>query len=46
MREGIEQERFDEAQRYIPLTSGGLNAYGDRLDQASAVLGGKQQAAR
>jgi len=40
VREGIEQERFDEASRYIPLTAGVLNAYSDRLDQASAVLGG------
>jgi N-acetylated-alpha-linked acidic dipeptidase len=46
VREGIEQERFEEAARYIPLTAGVLNAYSDRLDQASAVLGGDQQAAR
>ncbi|HEX3664134.1 MAG TPA: transferrin receptor-like dimerization domain-containing protein [Rhizomicrobium sp.] len=46
VREGIEQERFDEAARYIPLTANVLNAYSDRLDQASAVLGEAQQAAR
>jgi N-acetylated-alpha-linked acidic dipeptidase len=46
VREGIEQERFDDAVRYITLTAGVLNAYSDRLDQASAILGGAQQAAR
>ncbi|MGH6879125.1 MAG: transferrin receptor-like dimerization domain-containing protein [Rhizomicrobium sp.] len=39
VREAIEQERFDDASRYIALTAGVLNAYTDRLDQASAVLG-------
>lgn len=46
VREGIEQERFEEAARYIPLTAGVLNAYSDRLDQASALLGESVQAAR
>jgi N-acetylated-alpha-linked acidic dipeptidase len=46
VREGIEQERFDEAARYIPLTAGVLNAYSDRLDQASSALGAAQQATR
>jgi len=46
VREGIEQERFDDAARYIALTASVLNAYSDRLGQASAVLGGTQQAAR
>jgi N-acetylated-alpha-linked acidic dipeptidase len=46
VREGVEQERFDEAARYIPLTAGVLNAYSDRLDQAGAILGGTQQAPR
>ena len=46
VREGIEQERFAAAARYIPLTAGVLNAYSDRLDQATAVLGGTQQGAR
>ena len=40
VREGIEQERFDDATRYITLTAGVLNAYSDRLDQATAVLNG------
>jgi N-acetylated-alpha-linked acidic dipeptidase len=46
VREGVEQERFDEARRYIPLTAGVLNAYSDRLDQATALLGESTQAAR
>jgi len=32
--------------RYITLTAGVLNAYSDRLDQASALLRETQQAAR
>ncbi|HWE05896.1 MAG TPA: transferrin receptor-like dimerization domain-containing protein, partial [Rhizomicrobium sp.] len=46
VREGIEQERFDDAVRYTTLTAGVLNAYCDRLDQASALLRETQQAAR
>jgi len=46
VREGIEQERFDEAARYITLTASVLNAYSDRLDQASALLGESKSAAR
>jgi N-acetylated-alpha-linked acidic dipeptidase len=46
VREAIEQERFDDAVRYIALTAGVLNAYSDRLDQASALLGATKQAAR
>lgn len=38
VREGIEQDRFDEAARYIPITAAVLNAYCDRLDRAAAVL--------
>ncbi|MGD0190975.1 MAG: transferrin receptor-like dimerization domain-containing protein [Rhizomicrobium sp.] len=40
VREGIEQERFDDAANYIKLTADALNAYSDRLDQATAVLNG------
>ena len=40
VREGIEQNRFDEANRYIPITAAALNAYGDRLDRAAALLRG------
>jgi N-acetylated-alpha-linked acidic dipeptidase len=46
VREGIEQERFDDAVRYIALTAGVLNAYSDRLDQASALLGETVSASR
>jgi N-acetylated-alpha-linked acidic dipeptidase len=40
IREAIEEERWDDATRYIKLTADALNAYSDRLDQARAVLGG------
>ncbi len=38
VREGIEQDRYEEAQRYIPITAAVLNAYCDRLDRAAALL--------
>ena len=38
VREGIEQNRFAEAARYIPITAAALTAYCDRLDQAAALL--------
>ncbi len=38
VREGIEQDRFDEANRYIPITAAALSAYCDRLDRAVALL--------
>ena len=38
VREGIEQDRFEEAARYIPITAAVLSAYCDRLDRAAAVL--------
>jgi N-acetylated-alpha-linked acidic dipeptidase len=38
VREGIEQDRFEEAARYIPITAAALSAYCDRLDRAAAVL--------
>ncbi len=38
VREGIEQDRFDEADRYIPITAAVLSAYCDRLDRATALL--------
>ncbi|HEY5339067.1 MAG TPA: transferrin receptor-like dimerization domain-containing protein, partial [Rhizomicrobium sp.] len=41
IREAIEEERWEDANRYIVLTAGVLNAYSDRLDQATAVLKGK-----
>jgi N-acetylated-alpha-linked acidic dipeptidase len=41
VREGIEGRRWEEADRYAALTAEVLNAYSDRLDQASALLGAK-----
>jgi N-acetylated-alpha-linked acidic dipeptidase len=38
VREGIEQNRFEEASRYIPITAAALGAYCDRLDQATGIL--------
>ena len=41
VREAIEDERFDDADKYSKLTADALNAYSDRLDQATTVLDGK-----
>ncbi|HWA92641.1 MAG TPA: M28 family peptidase [Rhizomicrobium sp.] len=41
IREAIEEERFDDATTYLGHTAGVLNAYADRLDQATAVLASK-----
>jgi N-acetylated-alpha-linked acidic dipeptidase len=38
VREAIEDQRWAEANRYARLTADALNAYSDRLDQASALL--------
>ena len=38
VREAIEEERWADATQYIGLTAGTINAYSDRLDQATAVL--------
>ncbi len=40
VREAIEEERFDDAVRYIGLTAGALDAYSKRLDDATALLNG------
>ena len=40
VREAIEEGRWDDAVRYVGLTAGVLNAYSDRLDQATKVLEG------
>ncbi|MDQ2893140.1 MAG: M28 family peptidase, partial [Pseudomonadota bacterium] len=37
VREGIEQRRFDDAQRFVGKTAAVLNAYSDRLDAAVAL---------
>jgi len=38
VREGIEDERFDDAIRYVDLTAEALNAYSARLDEATRIL--------
>jgi N-acetylated-alpha-linked acidic dipeptidase len=38
VREAIEDERWDDVNKYARLTANALNAYSARLDQASAVL--------
>jgi N-acetylated-alpha-linked acidic dipeptidase len=40
VREGIEDERFTDADRYAKLTADALNAYSARLEQATALLNG------
>ncbi len=40
VREGIEDQRWADANRYAKLTADALNAYSDRLDKATAVLKG------
>ena len=40
IREGIEDERFDDASKFIGLTAAALKAYAARLDQATQVLSG------
>jgi len=41
VREAIEDERFTDADKYSKLTADVLNAYSDRLDQATKVLAAK-----
>ncbi|HVU21911.1 MAG TPA: M28 family peptidase [Rhizomicrobium sp.] len=41
IREAIEEEHFDDADKYSKLTADALNAYSAHLDQATAVLNGK-----
>ena len=40
VREGIEDERWDDATAYIKITADALNAYSERLDQATTILKG------
>jgi N-acetylated-alpha-linked acidic dipeptidase len=40
VREAIEEERWNDAMRYIGLIADALNGYSARLDQATAVLNG------
>jgi N-acetylated-alpha-linked acidic dipeptidase len=41
IREAIEDERYADADRYSKLTANALDAYSNRLDQATKVLAGK-----
>jgi N-acetylated-alpha-linked acidic dipeptidase len=41
VREAIEDGRWDDANRYVRLTAAALDAYSDRLDQATRVLDGR-----
>lgn len=41
VREAIEEERWSDADKYARLTAAALNAYGTRLDAATAILNGK-----
>jgi N-acetylated-alpha-linked acidic dipeptidase len=43
VREAIEQNHWDEANRYAVLTAAVLTAYCDRLDRAAAVLGSRDR---
>jgi len=40
VREAIEENRWDEANQYTAITAAALSAYCDRLDKATALLGG------
>ncbi|THD59384.1 transferrin receptor-like dimerization domain-containing protein, partial [Phenylobacterium sp.] len=40
VREAIEERRFDDAQKYVGLTSQALAAYAAELDKATAVVNG------
>ena len=40
VREAIEDRRWADANRYAKITADALNAYSDRLDQATALLDG------
>ena len=40
IREGIEDEHFDDASKFIGLTAAALKAYAAKLDQATQMLSG------
>ncbi|MDB5429918.1 MAG: folate hydrolase [Caulobacter sp.] len=40
VREAIEERRYDDAARYVGITAKVLDAYSDRLDQATALING------
>jgi N-acetylated-alpha-linked acidic dipeptidase len=44
VREAIEEERFDDVDRYAVLTGAALDAYADKLDEGVRLMGGGEQA--
>jgi N-acetylated-alpha-linked acidic dipeptidase len=40
VREAIEEDRWDDANRYIPLTAQVLETYAARLDEATKLING------
>ena len=38
VREAIEEERWDDANRYAVITASALNAYADRLDESVQLM--------
>ena len=38
VREAVEDDRWDEANRYVAITATALSAYCDRLDEATKTL--------
>jgi N-acetylated-alpha-linked acidic dipeptidase len=42
VREGIEEERFADVDRYAALTGAALDAYADKLDEGVLLMGGGQ----
>jgi len=45
VREGIEEEQWDEADRYTVLTAMALNAYSDQLEAGTRLLNGANNSA-
>ena len=46
MREAVEEERWDDADRYAALTAAALNAYSDRLDDGVRLSDSPQATTR
>ena len=45
VREGIEEEQWEEADRYTVLTAMALNAYSDQLEAGTRLLNGANTSA-
>jgi N-acetylated-alpha-linked acidic dipeptidase len=43
VREAIEEERFEDVDRYAALTGAALDAYADKLDEGVRLLGGTEE---